>query len=109
MTEIKTEGEALRLSGAVTIREGEALKNDLLARLKPGARVDVDLAAVEDADLGIVQLLLAADISAAKTGAGLRVLRPLPDAIQQLLARCGFPSELVGPLDPTANIWTREA
>ena len=109
MTDIKIEGDVLRLSGAVTIREGEALKNELLATLKPGARVDVDLAAIEEADLGIVQLLLAADISAAKAGAGLRVLRPLPDAIQQTLARCGFPSKLVGPLDPTANIWTREA
>jgi anti-anti-sigma regulatory factor len=109
MTEIKTEGEALRLSGAVTIREGDALRNDLLARLKPGGRVDVDLTEVEEADLGIIQVLLAAEISAAKAGAGLRVLRPLPEAIQQVLARCGFPSELVGPLDPAANIWIREA
>jgi len=109
MINIKTQGEVLRASGAITIREGDALKNELLARLKPGARVDVDLADVGETDLGIVQVLLAADISAAKAGAGLRVLRPLPEAIQQMLARCGFPTELVGPLDPTANIWTREA
>jgi anti-anti-sigma regulatory factor len=109
MTDIKTEGEVLRPCGASTIRESDVLKDELLACLKPGARVDIDLAEIEETDLGIVQLLLAADISAAKAGAGLRVLRPLPEVIQQMLARCGFPGELVGPLDPTANIWIREA
>ena len=109
MTDIKTEGEVLRPSGVITIREGDALKDELLARLKPGARVDIDLAEIEETDLGIVQLLLAADISAAKAGASLRVRRPLPETMQQMLARCGFPSGLVGPLDPAANIWIREA
>jgi len=109
MREANPEDPVLRLSGSVTIREGEALKNALLARLTPGARVDIDLAAVEETDLGLLQLLLAADIRAAQAGAALRVARPLPEAVQQTLSRCGFATELVGPLNPTANIWTREA
>lgn len=97
MTEPRSAADRIELSGAITIREIEAIRRDLLARLEAKASLEVDLSAVTETDISLVQLMLAA----AKSGAPIRLIPSYPEAVQQVLARSGL--DAAG-----ATIWTPE-
>ena len=94
MTEPRSAADRIELTGAITIREIEAVRRDLLIRLESKKPFDIDLSGVTEADISLIQLMLAA----AKSGAPIRLARPYPEAVQQVLARSG--------LDAAASLWT---
>jgi hypothetical protein len=95
MTEPRSAADRIELSGAITIREIEAVRRDLLAKLALKTALEVDLSAVTEADVSLIQLMLAA----AKSGAPIHLIQPYPEVVQQVLARSGI--EAAG-----ATIWT---
>jgi anti-anti-sigma regulatory factor len=101
MTEPRSAADRIELTGAITIREIEAVRRDLLTQLESSgldakAPFEIDMSGVTEADISLVQLILAAEKSA---GARLRLLQPYPEAVQQVLARSGL--DAAG-----ATIWT---
>ena len=97
MTEPRSAADRLELTGAITIREIEAVRSDLLAKLKAKTPLEVDLSGVTDTDISLIQLMLAAE----KSGAPIRLAQSYPEAVQQVLARSGI--DAAG-----ATIWTPE-
>jgi ABC-type transporter Mla MlaB component len=97
MPEPRSAADRIELSGAITIREIEAVRRDLLAKLESKAALEVDLSGVTDTDISLIQLMLAAE----KSGAPIRLAQSYPEAVQQVLARSGI--DAAG-----ATIWTPE-
>lgn len=108
MTEARTEGHRLQFSGTITIRDIDVVREQILAGLGQNDRLEIDCTDVSEVDVSLIQLLLAAEISAAKAGKSLEIRRPYPEAIQQALTRGGFLGE-AGTSDgiPGGNIWTK--
>ncbi len=96
MTEPRSAADRIELTGAITIREIEAIRRDLLARLEAKMPLDIDVSGVTEADISLIQLMLAAE----KSGAAIRIAQPYPEAVQQVLARSG--------IDAAATLWTKE-
>src|SRR3954469_11799884 len=97
MTEPRSAADRLELTGAITIREVEAVRRDLLTKLESKAPLEIDLSGVTEADISLIQLMLAAE----KSGAPIRLAPSYPEAVQQVLARSGL--DAAG-----ATIWTPE-
>jgi hypothetical protein len=97
MTEPRSAADRVELTGAITIREIEAIRRDLLAKLEEKKPVEIGCAGVTEADISLVQLMIAAE----KSGFDLRLTQPYPEAVQQVLARSGL--DAAG-----ASLWTRE-
>jgi anti-anti-sigma regulatory factor len=97
MTEPCSAADRIQLSGAITIREIEAVRRDLLAKLAAKNPLEVDLSGVTEADISLIQLMLAAE----KSGAPIRLAPSYPEVVQQVLARSGI--DAVG-----ATIWSPE-
>jgi hypothetical protein len=97
MPEPRSAADRIELSGAITIREIEAVRRDLLVKLEPKTPLEVDLSGVTDTDISLIQLMLAAE----KSGAPIRLAQSYPEAVQQVLARSGI--DAAG-----ATIWTPE-
>jgi anti-anti-sigma regulatory factor len=97
MSEPRSAADRIELSGAITIREIEAVRRDLLARLEAKKPLEVDLSGVTEADISLIQLMLAAE----KSGASVRLATRHPEVVQQVLARSGI--DAVG-----ATIWSPE-
>jgi anti-anti-sigma regulatory factor len=72
------------------IRTITAMHAALVEALSKGRPVEIDCSDVQDADLTLVQLLLAAFRSARRAGASLTMRQPLPEVLRDLLARSGF-------------------
>jgi anti-anti-sigma regulatory factor len=98
MTEPRSAADRLELTGAVTIREIEAIRRDLLTKIEAKTPFEVDLTGVTDADISLIQLMLAAE----KSGAAVRLVQSYPEAVQQVLARSGI--DAAG-----ATIWSPES
>ena len=95
MTEPRSAADRIELTGAITIREIEAVRRELLAKLEAKAPFEVDVGGVTEADISLIQLMLAAE----KSGASIRLAPSFPEAVQQVLARSGL--DAAG-----ATIWT---
>jgi anti-anti-sigma regulatory factor len=95
MTEPRSAADRIELTGAITIREIEAIRHDLLTKLESKSPLEIDLGGVTEADISLIQLMLAAE----KSGAPIRLVQPYPEAVQQVLARSGL--DAAG-----ATIWT---
>jgi anti-anti-sigma regulatory factor len=95
MTEPRSAADRIALTGAITIREIEAIRRDLLVKLESKTPLDIDLSGVTETDISLIQLMLAA----AKSGASIRLAQPYPEPVQQVLARSGI--DAAG-----ATIWT---
>ena len=94
MTEPRSAADRIALTGAITIREIEAIRRDLLDKLESKTPLDIDLSGVTEADISLIQLMLAAE----KSGVSIRLAQPYPEAVQQVLARSG--------LAAGASLWT---
>jgi hypothetical protein len=86
MTEPRSAADRIALTGAITIREIEAIRRDLLAKLESKTPLDIDLGGVTETDISLIQLMLAAE----KTGVPIRLVQPYPEVVQQVLARSGI-------------------
>jgi hypothetical protein len=95
MTEPRSAADRIALTGAITIREIEVVRRDLLAKLESKTPLDIDLSGVTETDISLIQLMLAAE----KSGVSIRLAQPYPEVVQQVLARSGL--DAAG-----ATIWT---
>jgi anti-anti-sigma regulatory factor len=95
MAEPRSAADRIELIGAITIREIEAIRGDLLAKLQAKTPLEIDLSGVTETDISLIQLMLAAE----KSGAAIHLTQPYPEAVQQVLARSGL--DTAG-----ATIWT---
>jgi len=105
MSEPLAEDQRLELSGAITLRDIKDVHLEVLARLKRHSTIEIDCRAVVEVDLTLIQLMIAADLTAAKSGKAVRLSQPYPEAIQQLLVRAGL---LAGTPGAAENIWARQ-
>ena len=78
------------LEGAQTIRTIDAVRNELLEVMARHRDIVIDCSATTDVDVSLVQLLLAARLSAARNGQLLSLSRPIGEALRATLQRGGF-------------------
>src|ERR1043165_8163451 len=60
MAEPRSAADRIELIGAITIREIEATRSDLLAKLQAKTPLEIDLSGVTETDISLIQLMLAA-------------------------------------------------
>jgi ABC-type transporter Mla MlaB component len=89
----------LSLRGELTIRTIADVHHQIHAALADTRALVIDLAAAEETDLTLVQLLLSARISAERDGKTVTLAQPLPEAFAHELTRGGF--------FPSDNFWTQ--
>ena len=82
----------LVLSGEVMLREADAIHARLLD-MAVHPVVEIDCSGVTQAGLNLVQLILAARLSAQRAGRSVVLTQPIGDVMRQLLQRGGF----IGP------------
>lgn len=97
----------LVLEGPATVRTIEPIHARLTELLAGHDAIEVDCAAVTEADLSLVQLLLAARRSAARDGKILSMTAPASSALHQALTVGGFLSADGDPRDPDAAFWLK--
>ncbi|UYY77080.1 STAS domain-containing protein [Sphingomonas sp. R1] len=74
----------------------------LLATLETDEAIEIDLGAVEDADLSLLQLLQALRTAAEAAGRVVRLRSPAPAPVAALLERAGF---LAAPSPQDLDFW----
>ncbi len=88
----------LKLSGAVGMGEGEALKEALVELLGSSEAAEVDLAGVTEIDICTLQLFLAAKKSAEKSGTDLTWVE-IPKSCRDMAVLAGMPRLLGIPCE----------
>ena len=86
------------------ITELEEIHTLLLKALSDKIDIEINCAEIEEIDLSFVQLVIAAQKAAARSGATLRLSSPAPSAVMRLLERGGFFSGL-GERSADAAFW----
>ena len=95
----------LALDGAQTVRTIDAAHRDLVAALAEHATVTVDCSAVTEVDLSLIQLLLAARVSARLAGKTLGLTAPANAALRAALVQGGLLAGDAGATGPEAEFW----
>ncbi len=97
----------LELSGAQTIRVIDDIQAKLRELVSVHTRIEIDCAALTEADLSLVQLLLAARDSAEKSGKTIALAAPATGALLNVLSRGGFVDPAGGPATADAGFWLK--
>lgn len=98
----------IRLPNAVTIRNIEAVHADILGGLTTAQRIEIDCTDLAEADLSLVQLLVAARKSAARRGISLALTHPTSNALRDILKRGGLLPPGPGDLTDGDLFWLKE-
>lgn len=80
----------IRLPNAVTIRNIEAVHAEILGGFPTAERIEIDCTDLTEADLSLVQLLVALRKSAARRNTPLTLIHPTSDALRDILKRAGL-------------------
>ncbi len=96
-------GDGFVLKPVQTLRTIDATLESLSQHLHSATHVAIDCSGVEEADVSILQVLLAARVSAERLGIGLRLVAPSP-ALLGVAERAGVAA--ANPADP---FWTGAA
>ena len=80
------------LSGSLGLKDVTRLRAELLAAFEAGGDVSVDCTGLTDADVAVVQLLVAAKKTANANGVALAVKAGATGVLGQLLVKTGFVS-----------------
>lgn len=78
------------LSGPLTIRHAAGHRDALIAALSSHQKLRIDLPVDTDADISIVQLILATRVSARASGKQVDLKREPAGALKEILERGGF-------------------
>ncbi len=89
-----SEQATLFFSGATTIERGADMKEALLSALDKAQKLTVDLSEVEEADLALLQLLIAAKRTARARDVILEIAPNLSQAVEDAAIRAGFDGKL---------------
>lgn len=81
----------IRFEGDCTVARAEELRDELLAALDQGGRLELDFSAVTRIDLSFCQLVLALGKSPAAQRAGLLLEQNLSPGLADVARRCGLP------------------
>ncbi len=95
----------VKLSGALNIRGAGALLDQLKSALAVADNTTLDCTGVTSADICAVQLLVAAEKSAAAEGKTLRLLAPPGTPLNSLLRQSGFLDADGKPKAPHSDVW----
>jgi anti-anti-sigma regulatory factor len=104
-----TEKGRLALSESVTIRNIEAVREELLAMMQRQPAVEVDCAALAQGDLSLIQLLLSARKSAGNSGGAIVLAQPAAGILRDLLTRAGLLAAAGGPPREEDAFWLQGA
>jgi anti-anti-sigma regulatory factor len=96
----------LCLSGEITLQSADSIHARLL-EMAGQPIVEIDCDAVTEADLSLVQLILAARASAQKSGRVLVLAQPAAGALHQTLQRGGFLGADPDQPNPDQAFWTQ--
>jgi anti-anti-sigma regulatory factor len=99
----------LTLPDSATIRTIEAIRAELLAMIERQGAVAVDCARLAEADLSLVQVLLAARKTARRVGKTLTLAQPASGALRDVLLRAGFLSAAGHPPKEDDAFWLQGA
>jgi len=94
---------------SVTLRTAADLRAELLALLRPSHAVTFDCSALAEADLSLVQLLVAFRKSADRLGMTVSLKEAASGAFAQLLIRSGFLTAPAGDPDHDDPFWLKGA
>jgi hypothetical protein len=98
----------VKLNGAHSLRTAATLRASLLQALEGDGPIEVDLNGIEDADIGTLQVLIAAERSAVSEGRTLRFAAEGGSAMGKLLVASGAFAASAHELAPDAPTWTFE-
>ena len=80
----------IRLPNAVTLRNIEAVRAEMLGHLATSSSIEIDCSDLEEADLSLVQLIVSLRKNALQGGGGVTLMRPASGALLDVLNRGGF-------------------
>jgi len=90
----------LSLTGSLTTPRAEAVHSEALAALNGHASVAIDCANASEMDVAFIQILVAAQRLAVKSGKTVGLAAPPAGVLAETLKRCGFPA----PQRPTTEL-----
>jgi anti-anti-sigma regulatory factor len=105
--EIPVEGR-LVLSGAITLQSADSIHSRLL-EMAAQPVVEIDCSGVTEANLSLIQLILAARASAHRSGRTVLLAQPAAGALRETLRRGGFLGETADQHSPDQAFWTQAA
>ena len=97
-------GSRLVLGGSVTMQSVEAVHAQLLQMIDQPV-VEIDCDDLTEADLSLVQVILAARASARKAGRTIVLAHPATNVLRELLQRGGFLGANNGSSNPDNDFW----
>lgn len=92
---------------AVTLRSAVEIRTEMLSHLRPGTSLTLDCSALAEADLSLVQLVIALRKSAVERGATVALKEPASGALLQLLVRSGFVTAPAGNPETDDAFWLK--
>lgn len=98
-------GTVLSIPASVTLRSAPAFRDAILNHLKLGRSLAIDCGALAEADLSLLQLIVALRKSAAQRGVPVSLIHPDNKAFLQLLIRAGFVTAPAGDPDTDDLFW----
>jgi ABC-type transporter Mla MlaB component len=94
----------LVLTGAVTLQSAEAIHAQIL-EMAGQAVVEIDCSGATEVDLSLVQLILAARVSARNSGRTVTLAQPATGALLEALQRGGFLGAAMGQPNSDQAFW----
>jgi ABC-type transporter Mla MlaB component len=97
----------LILEGAATVRTAEATHAKLADFLRHHSDIEIDCTGITEADLSLVQLLVAARKSAKRSGKTVVLTAPAGGALREALSQGGFLPALEGQASSDEAFWLK--
>ena len=94
-------GSVLDLPTSVTLRSASDIQDEMRGQLRPGHSLSINCSALVEADLSLLQLIVALRKSAAELGMTVSLAHPATGVLLQLLVRSGFLAAPAG--DPRSD------
>jgi hypothetical protein len=94
------------LTGVMTLQSTDAVHAQLL-QMGEQPLVEIDCSGMTEADVGIVQLILAARVSARKADRTVVLAQPATGVLLEILQRGGFLHADADPSDPDNAFWLK--
>lgn len=98
----------IRLPNAVTLRNIEAVRTEMLTHLATSNLIEIDCSDLMEADLSLVQLIVSLRKSALQTGGDISLAHPATGALLEVLNRGGFLNATTADTGEDDLFWLRE-
>ena len=105
LRQVSTEGRLI-LTGEITLQSVESIHSRLL-EMAGEPVVEIDCDGITEADLSLVQLILAARASAERSARAITLAHPAAGALLQTLQRGGFLNADTDPWSADQAFWTQ--